>query len=259
MTNPAPLTVDPDALAAAGGALSAAAADLPPAPDPFMPVGTDPLSATIIEQIPFVEGPIYDQLPVVKAQATQTASNVRNAASAYTAADQRIGGAIDAEMQDVAGVGGGLPGSAGGAAGSAAGTAAGSAGTAAGGAGSAGGGMSQMMSMPMQMASQMSQMPMQVMSAVQQAPQGVMQGVQQVGQQVQQMVGQFGGASGAGGAGGESGSGIEIPEAEKPESANDGATGGDPGAERAPETEQKDKADEETSGRHRAADDRINL
>lgn len=255
MTNPAPLTVDPDALAAAGGALSAAAADLPPAPDPFMPVGTDPLSATIIEQIPFVEGPIYDQLPVVKAQATQTASNVRNAASAYTAADQRIGGAIDAEMQDVAGVGGGLPGSAGGAAGSAAG----SAGTAAGGAGSAGGGMSQMMSMPMQMASQMSQMPMQVMSAVQQAPQGVMQGVQQVGQQVQQMVGQFGGASGAGGAGGESGSGIEIPEAEKIEDPNDGASAGDPGAERAPETETKDKAEEDSPGRHRAADDRINL
>ncbi|MBX7449076.1 hypothetical protein GR927_13850 [Mycolicibacterium sp. 3033] len=254
MTNPAPLTVDPEALAQAGGALSSAAADLPPAPEPFMPVGTDPLSATIIGQIPAVEGPIYEQLPVVKAQATQTAGNVTNAANAYTATDQRIGGAINAEMQNVAGVGGGTAGSADGAAGSAAGAAAGAAGT-------AGGGMSQMMSMPMQMASQMSQMPMQMMGAVQQVPQGVMQGAQQVGQQVQQMVGQFGGAGGGIGAGDESGSaaGGELPEVEQAQDANDGASGGDPSAERAPETEPKDKAEEDAPGRHRAADDRINL
>ncbi len=117
MTNPAPLTVDPEALAAAGGALSAAAAELPAAPEPFMPVGTDPLSTTIIGQIPAVEGPIYEQLPVVKTQATQTASNVQNAANAYTATDQRLGSAINAEMQNAAGVGGGLSGAAGGAAG----------------------------------------------------------------------------------------------------------------------------------------------
>ncbi|TRW78225.1 hypothetical protein FK535_26060 [Mycolicibacterium sp. 018/SC-01/001] len=250
MSHPAPLTVDPEALAAAGGALSSAAADLPPAPDPFMPTGTDPLSTTIIGQIPAVEGPIYEQLPVVKAQATQTASNVKNAAHAYMATDQRLGGAINAEMQNVAGVGGGLPGAAGGAAGSA------------GAASSAGGGLSQMMSMPMQMASQMAQVPQQVMGAVQQVPQGIMQGAQQVGQQVQQMVGQFGGAGGqAGGAGGETGSasGVELPQVEHAQETTDGASGDDPGAERAPDADTKDKAHDDAPGRHRAPDDRINL
>lgn len=256
MTNP-PLSVDPEQLSAAGGALQSAAADLPPVPPPFMPTGTDPLSAAIIGQIPAVEGPITTQLPLVKTQATETATNVVNAAQAYVATDQRLGGQIGQEMQDApAAAGLGSGGAAASAAGSAAG-AAGSAGSAAGSAGSAGGAMSQMMGMPMQMA----QMPMQMMGAVAAVPQGVMQGAQQVGQQVQQMVGQFGGAgqSGSGGMGGVEASVAEPPAPESPRDTSDGASSGDPEAERAPEA--KEKADD-SAGRHRApepADSRINV
>ena len=244
MTNPAPLSVDPEQLAAAGGELLQSAADLPLAPAPFMPVGTDPLSMAIIGQIPAVEGPVMTELPAVQAQSTLTANNVVNAAQAYAATDQQLGGQIGTEMQNppsAAGLGSG------GAAGSAAGSST----------GSAGGSMSQMMSMPMQMA----QMPMQMMGAVAAVPQGIMQGAQQVGQQVQQMAGQFGGgelpkANQEGAAPSEA----RAPETEE----KTAAAAGDPGAERAPEVKEKPGTDSGTAppGWHRApepTDGRINL
>jgi len=251
MTNPAPLSVDPEQLGLAGGQLLTSAAQLPTAPAPFMPVGTDPLSVAIIGQIPVVDGPPMTELPLVQAQSAATARNVVGAAEAYASADQQLGGQISTEMQN-------LPGDP--------------------GSGSGGGGsmgqMSQMMSMPMQMA----QMPMQVMGAVAAVPQGA----QQVGQQVGQMAGQFGqggaagtsGLSGVGGQGDPTGgrtgiSGGELPETERAEEqkpqACDGAAGGRPGSERVPAAEEQDGnagGNSQTPGRHRRpdpTDDRIDL
>lgn len=237
-----PLKVNPEELAVAGGALEASALDLPKPPDPFMPVGTDPLSVAIIGQIPAVETPIMTQLPLVKTQATTTANNVVTTAQEYMATDARNGATIDAAMQS-----GPL---------AAAPSAGGDASSAAGGGADQ---MNQMMSMPMQIGQQMAQMPMQVMGAVAAVPQGMMQGVQQAGQQVQQMAGQFG--QGATGSNGDSESRApEVPMAEQ--SPQDGAAAGEPEAERAPDP--KDKAAEnggEESGRHRAPEpqDRIDL
>jgi hypothetical protein len=261
---PPPLSVDPEQLSAAGGALESAAANLPEAPAPFLPVGADPLSTAIIGQIPAVETPVMTQLPLIKAQSTATARDVMDSAQMYLAADQRNGAAIDQQMQALPNAG--SPGGGGGSAAAAGGAAA---------AAAAGGGsdpMSQMMGMPMQMAGQMAQMPMQVMGAMAAVPQGAMQGVQQAGQQVQQMVGQFGqGGSGTPGGSGSQGGGtdggamstVEPPGSDDRERA-DGAASGRPEEERAPET--RDKADESGSpttspGRHRAAesDDGINL
>ncbi len=254
MTNPAPLSVDPEQLGLAGGQLLTSAAQLPTAPAPFMPVGTDPLSVAIIGQIPVVDGPPMTELPLVQAQSVATARNVVGAAEAYASTDQQLGGQISKEMQNLSGA----PGS-----------------------GSGGGGsmgqMSQMMSMPMQMA----QMPMQVMGAVAAVPQGVMQGAQQVGQQVGQMAGQFGqggaagtsGPSGVGGQGDPTGgrtgiSGDELPEAERAEEqkpqACEGAAGR-PGSERVPAAEEQDGnagGNSQAPGRHRRpdpTDDRIDL
>ncbi|ORV88566.1 hypothetical protein AWC12_11665 [Mycolicibacterium iranicum] len=246
-----PLKVNPEELAAAGNALNASALDLPEAPAPFMPVGTDPLSVAIIGQIPAVETPILTQLPLVKTQATTTAGNVVTTAQEYAATDARNGAAINQAMQN-----GPL----------AADT------PATGGATSAAGGgadqMGQMMNMPMQIGQQMAQMPMQVMGAVAAVPQGLMQGVQQAGQQVQQMAGQFGQGATGSNSGADSGApgspAAETPAAEPPveQGPHDGASSGDPDAERAPDP--KDKASEnsdESPGRHRAAetDDRIDL
>lgn len=233
-----PLSVDPAQLSAAGGALKSSALELPQAPAPFMPVGTDPLSTAIIGQIPAVETPIATQLPLIKAEATTTASNVEDAAEAYATTDQQNGAAIDEVMQKrppqmpTGSSGGSVPG---------------------------GGGtdaMSQMMGMPMQMA----QMPMQMMSGMASAPQGLMQGAQQAGQQVQQMAGQFG----QGGTGPNAGAAPQMPapELSMPESASEGAQAGEPDAERAPSREETSEEKEpQAPGRHRAAeaDERINL
>ncbi len=234
-----PLKVNPEELSAAGHALSNAAADLPSVPNPFMPVGADPLSVAIIGQIPAIETPLETQLPLIKAQATTTAENVVQTAQDYVATDARNGAAIN-EMMQRGPTGTGSPGG--------------------GGPAAAGGGgadsMGQMAGMPMQMAGQMAQMPMQVMGAVAAVPQGLMQGVQQAGQQVQQVAGQFGqGATGSpGGSAGEQRSPL------------DGAASGEPHAERAPDP--KEKADGngngnggEAPGRHRAVepDDRMDV
>ncbi|MGB3232173.1 MAG: hypothetical protein WA944_10875 [Mycobacterium sp.] len=245
------------------------AAQLPPAPPPFAPAGADPLSTAIISQIPNIEGPVMTQLLAVQAQSTKTANNVVAAAQAYSSTDQQLGGQISQEMQSLPGA----PGTGSGGPASAAGSSADS--------------MSQMVSTPMQMAGQMAQMPMQVMGAAAAVPQGVMQGAQQVGQQVQQVAGQFGQGSSGGHSGtvgqGDSaakadGPGGGFPEgqpAEEPEpdggqareddphdNERDGAAAADPGAERAPDTTDREgDAASSGPGRHRAAepDDRIDL
>lgn len=245
--NPLPLKVDPEQLSAAGGAMLSAAEQLPEAPPPFMPVGSDPLSAAIIGQIPAVETPIMTQLPLVRTQSADTAKSVVDSALAYRATDQQSGVAINEMMQNLPPASGqGLSGSS-------------SPASAAGGGADS---MGQMMSMPMQMASQMGQMPMQMMGAVAAVPQGVIQGAQQVGQQVQQVAGQFGQGGGAEG-GATQTPGAEIPELETA-GQEDGAAPGQPEAERAPDA--KDNGDESDSpttppGRHRAEepDDGINL
>ena len=232
-----PLSVDPEELSAAGGALLSSAGELPEAPAPFSPAGEDPLSAAIIGQIPAVEAPIATQLPLIQAQATSTAQSVVNAARVYAETDARNGAAIHEQMQvrptppGTGSGGGGLPSAAGGAADS--------------------------MGMPMQMAGQMAQMPMQVMGALGSVPQGIMQGAQQAGQQVQQMVGQFGDNGGKDGA-------KASPSGELPTAAErqEGAAAAEPDAERAPEAKEKTEADDgQRPGRHRAAesDDRIDL
>ena len=258
MTNPAPLSVDPEQLGLAGDQLLTSAAQLPTAPAPFLPVGSDPLSVAIIEQIPAVDGPAMTELPLVQAQSTTTARNVVGAAKAYASTDQQLGGQIGKEMQNLSGAPG----------------------TGSGGAGS----MGQMMSTPMQMASQMAQMPMQVMGAVAAVPQGIMQGAQQVGQQISQMTRQFGqsdagGLSSVNGQGDSAGTKTDIPGGELPEAQRseepkpddrDGAAAGQPGAERVPEAKEHDRiaeADSQATGRHRLAepglaepaDDRIDL
>lgn len=265
MGNPPPLSVDPEQLGLAGGQLLSSAAQLPTAPPPFMPVGTDPLSVAIIGQIPAVETPVATQLPQVQAQSTKTAQNVVGAAEAYATTDQQLGGQIDKEMQN-------LPNAPG----------LGSGGTAAS---SGGGALGQMTGM----VGQMAQMPMQAMGAVAVVPQGIMQGAQQVGQQVQQVAGQFGpgGSGGQTGVGGQGDStlkasspGGDLPEGERAEEAKadgghsrgddprtkeqDGAAAGRPGAERAPEETSRNgegAAGPPASGRHRAskADGRIDL
>lgn len=261
MSNPPPLSVDPEQLGMAGGQLLSSAEQLPTAPPPFvLPVGRDPLSMAIHGQIPAVETPVATQLPQVQAQSTKTARNVVGAAEAYATTDQQLGGQIGKEMQN-------LPNAPGG----------GSGGTAAS---SGAGAMGQMTGM----VGQVAQMPMQVMGAVAAVPQGVMQGAQQV----QQVAGQFG----QGGAGGQNGSGGQgdsaakasspgggFPEGQRAEEPKpdggpareddphdkerDGAAA-DPGAERAPDTTDMNREGAAVSpgpGRHRATepDDRIDL
>jgi len=255
MTNPSPLSVDPEQLGLAGAQLLTSAAQLPTAPAPFVPVGADPLSVAIIGQIPMVDGPPMTELPLVQVRSTATARNVVGAAEAYASTDQQLGGQIGKEMQNLPGA----PGSG------------------SGGVGSMDQ-MDQMVSMPMQMASQMGQSPMQVMAAVAAAPQGVMQGAQQVRQQVGQMAGQFGqggagGPSSIGGQGDPAGGRNEVPwgehpdaeraEEQKPEDREDAAAGV-PGSELAPAAWEQDgnaEGNSQASGRHRLPEptDGINL
>ncbi|CAA0124406.1 ESX-1 secretion-associated protein EspJ [Mycolicibacterium vanbaalenii] len=266
MSNPPPLSVDPEQLGTAGGELLTSAGQLPAAPAPFMPVGKDPLSAAIISQIPHIEEPVMTQLPAVQAQSTKTANNVVAAAQAYSSTDQQLGGQISQEMQTLPNT---TPGGGSGGPASPAGADS----------------MGQMTGM----VGQVAQMPMQVMGAAAALPQGVMQGAQQVGQQVQQVAGQFG----QGGTGGQTGyggqgdsaatannSGGGFPEGERAEepkpdgghareddpgdTGRDGAAASDPGAERAPDTTDMNRDGAAASpgpGRHRATepDDRIDL
>jgi hypothetical protein len=164
-----PLKVDPELLERYGNQLLTAAGGIPEAPPPFVVSGTDPMSQAIAEKLPSMEGPIQDELPQLKEQASQTATKIVSAAGQYQHTDEQL--AAEYEKHQFDSMGG--PGT--------------------GGAGALGQ-MGQLMSMPMQMAGQAAQLPMQAMGAVAAVPQGVQQGVQQISQ----MAGGLGGPEGGG-------------------------------------------------------------
>ena len=218
-----PLKVDPELLGKYGQQLLAAAGDLPAAPPPFTVTGADAISQAIAEKLPPLEGAIQDELPKLKDEASNTASNVVEAASRYATTDSQLAADYEKHQFD-----------------SAAGRGAGT-GSVGGGTDSAGqmGQMGQMMSMPMQMASQASQLPTQAMGAVGQVPQGVMQGVEQIGQM-------------AGGIGDAGHPDDRRDEDQEKDDAQQGAAAGDAKAERAPEPQLG-------SPRHAAPDPNVNL
>ncbi len=223
-----PLKVDPELLRKYGQQLLTAAGDVPAAPAPFTVTGMDAISQAIAEKLPSLEGAIQDALPQLKDEASNTASNVVEAAGRYSTTDSQL--AADYEKHQFDSAGG--PGGGGN----------GIAGTGAGDADSMGQ-LGQMMSMPMQMAGQAAQPPMQAMGAVGQVPQGVMQGVQQIGQMT-------GGVENAGGASQVQADTPTADEVGQPEDRSDednaeqntqrGATAGDAHAERAPEPASKE-------------------
>lgn len=246
------LRVDPEMLARLGGDLQTAAEGLPDAPPAFIVSGTDPVSLAIAGRLPDVEGGIQEALPQLKIDATTTASNVVSAAGQYQGTDEQLAAEYEKHQFDQAGTT-----------------------TSGGGGADSMGQLSQMMSMPMQMASQAAQLPMQAMSAVASAPQAVMQGVQQISQ----MAGGMGKSDGAGGA--QSGvpgvPGAELPEERRDEAeakADDerekderekkerepGAAPGATNAERAPATSgSPTPAPQQNSPRHAAPDPTVNL
>lgn len=83
---PEPLKVDTDALRTAGNGLLNAAKDIPGPPEPFTVSGTDPLAAGIKE----LETPLIEGLPALKADATETAEKVIQAADRYDNTDQQL-------------------------------------------------------------------------------------------------------------------------------------------------------------------------
>jgi hypothetical protein len=242
------LKVDPELLQQLGESLRTAAGSLPAAPAPFVVTGTDPLSVAIAEKLPTIEGDIQTALPQVKTDATATASNIVAAAGKYQGADAQLAANYQQHQFDQAG---------------AAGAGAGAAGAGAGGAGA----MSQMMSMPMQMAGQAAQLPMQAMGAVTSVPQTVMQGVQQIGQMAGGLgksdsaseVASHGAPDGQGGQPTESGA--ERPEDREREDkakqdAQPGAGSGERNDERAPAAA---PAPQQHSPRHAAPDPELLL
>lgn len=229
MTQP-PLSVDPDAVESGGNNFLAEANNLPAPPAPFMPSGSDPLSLRIIAEVPLAEEPITAGLPAVKAEAAKTASDVVTAAGMYRDTDQAAGEEISRRFdpacarhsQDAAGAQTGQ--------------------------------MSQMTGMPMQMAQQAAQLPMQLMGMAAALPQAVMQGAQQAIQQFSGLTGQVDEDA-------VSKSQLAEPKvelsseekttgADEPQSASkaigeeraNGATSGQPGAERAPQADDPHRA-----------------
>ena len=223
-----PLFIDTDVVRLGGNELLTGVGDLTAPPAFTPPTGSDPLSVRIIAEVPFAEGPIVLELPVIKADATKTATNVVAAADRYEEADQMLGQRIEQAQLHGAN---GAPGAGG----------AGAAQNA--GASQAGqmGQMGQLMGMPMQMAQQAAQLPMQVMGMAASFPQGVMQGVQSAMQQVSQLGDQMDKS-------GEDPLKVEqsTDEAQRAEYANEkpetegekeqGAEPGQSGTERVPET-----------------------
>ncbi len=247
-----PLKVDPELLRKYGQQLLTAAGDLPAAPAPFTVTGTDAISQAIAEKLPSLEGAIQDALPQLKDEASNTASNVVEAAGRYSSTDSQL--AADYEKHQFDSAGG--PGGGG----------SGTAGSGGGGADSMGQ-LGQMMSMPMQMTSQAAQLPMQAMSAVGQVPQGIMQGVQQIGQMT-------GGMGNAGGASDAQTGELTKADAGQPDERRDeheakqdaqqGATAGDSTAERAPEPIPKEAPPttavlQQVSPRYATPDPSVNL
>lgn len=221
-----PLYIDTDAVRAGGNEMLNAAQGLQPAPPPTALTGSDPLSMAIIGQVPSIQAPIVFGLPVLKEDATKTATDIVAAADRYEKTDEMLGKRIEEQAAQLPG-GAGAPGTAGVPGG------AGAAQNAAASQGGAMGQMGQLMGMPMQMAQQAAQLPMQAMGMAAALPQAVMQGVQQAVQQV----GSLGGA-GDSKAGEPSDEALHAePAIEKPEREEEpGAEPGQPGNERAPET-----------------------
>jgi hypothetical protein len=223
-----PLYIDTDAVRAGGNEMLTALEGLQPAPPTTALTGSDPLSMAIIGQVPSIQAPIVFGLPVIKEDATKTATGIKDAADRYEKADEMLGQRIEEQAAQLPG-GPGAPGAGGvpGAGG------AGAAQNAAASQGGAMGQMGQMMGMPMQMAQQAAQLPMQAMGMAAALPQAVMQGVQQAVQQVGQL----------GGSGDQKAESVDEalraePAVEKPERDEEerGAEPGQPGTERAPET-----------------------
>ena len=222
-----PLYIDTDAVRAGGNEMLNAAESMPPAPPTTALTGSDPLSTAIIGQISSIQTPIVFGLPVFKADAVKTATDVVAAADRYEKTDEMLGKRIEEQTAQLPGgagaPGAGVPG---------AGAVAGGAQNAAASQGGAMGQMGQLMGMPMQMAQQAAQLPMQAIGMAAALPQAVMQGVQQAVQQV----GQLGGAGDP--SKGESADEVlrAEPAIEKPE--RDEEPGAEPGQprERAPET-----------------------
>lgn len=225
-----PLTVDPELLERYGNQLLTAAANLPDAPPPFTVTGMDPMSQAIADKLPLVEGALQDLLPQARDQATHTASAIVAAAGKYQSADQQNAADIEKHQFDSAGGGSGS-----------------------GVGGDAMGQMSQLMSMPMQMAGQAVQMPMQAMDALASLPQSVMQGVQQVSQ----MAGGLGGADGALAKGHEDGAPTDDDQRDDDKS-REGAAAGATNGERAPEPLEH-AVPRDSSPRHAAPDPVIDL
>lgn len=210
MTQPQ-LIVDPDRLASASSAFTAAAGEIPVLPPALSVPGGDPLSQAIAEGTAEIESPML-ALPRIKGDAMETATIVSTAGQMYADTDSEL--AAKAARHAFAsatspGPGGSSPTSASsggginsipGAAPATAGSAAGVVGAVASGAGRPGGGqpggLSQMMGTPMQMAQQAGQIPAQLAQAAGSAPQGLMQGGQSAVQQVTQLAGQFAKSSG---------------------------------------------------------------
>lgn len=222
-----PLYIDTDAVRASGNEMLNALEGLQPAPPTTALTGSDPLSMAIISQVPSIQAPIVFGLPVIKADATKTATDVVSAADRYEKTDEMLGKRIEEQAAQLPG-GAGAPG-----AGVAAAGGAGAAQNAAASQGGAMGQMGQLMGMPMQMAQQAAQLPMQAMGMAAALPQAVMQGVQQAVQQV----GQLGGSGDSKAESVDEALGAE-PAVEKPERDEEerGAESGQPGNERAPET-----------------------
>ncbi|OFJ54114.1 hypothetical protein [Mycolicibacterium grossiae] len=182
------LRVDPEMLQQLGAQLETSARALPDPPERFPVTGADAISAAIAAKLPALETPIIEGLPAVKEAATQTAQNIQTAAARYLGTDADLAAEYEKHRFDQTGApagGGATGGPAGGGAAGAGGASAASAPAAsapAAGGGGAMGQMSQLMGMPMQMASQATQLPQQALGSLSSMPQTAMQGVQQISQ-----------------------------------------------------------------------------
>lgn len=184
---PETLKVDTTALSRAGDNFLAASQGIPEPPAGYSPSGSDPLSMVIAAVAPQFLTPIRAGLPVLKAQTTEFAQNIKTVAERYAATDAQSHAKLSGQMDGGSGSGGG------GGASPASGVAGGVGGPAADAAQGASQ-LGQMLQMPMQIASQAAQLPQQVMGMAGSLPQSAMQGVQQIAEQVSQVAGKAGGS-----------------------------------------------------------------
>jgi hypothetical protein len=83
------LVVDPARLKAAG--IAVRDQQLPAAPPPMPPAGTDSVSAAIGATMPIIESPVIAGLPEAQAALKNTGSKIVTAADMYASTDQRLG------------------------------------------------------------------------------------------------------------------------------------------------------------------------